>query len=418
MTCEDAPAKLWVNGKQIPIINTGLGLEMRKEGPADINRMADVRIPVEWHDGADHSYLVDEGFFKDARIEVRDGVSGEDVTVLHGHVTSVGGGADSANTMRLRVAGPEQFLSEIDITVSTGAGGGRSQEAGFVKGIKHVLDTVVELFNAQSAYSGVDWELQYSDNEFLEAVDENIVQTQVSHQRFTRNRHTLVDALEWVAGVLDGFYYFEQTEDAPKLIIDDDPTKEFDATADDSDLRLRNNNALAELRPINAIEAIGKTRKDVPIIGIEMPWGGDEFPAVKLKHPKLVERAGEEYVRRIEPDTGSLKATENTARRRFKKMLDDPSGGELEFSPAPKVTPYDKISAVPACNESINADVAAIDYEVERLRHVIRGDQDEPWRTEVEGSLYVDMDNIEVVHSKMVPTEKRTQHLTGVEEGG
>ena len=76
-------ARVYVDGERIPIINDGLGLQMRKEGPADIVRMADVRFPVQWTDES-YSHVVNEGLHDRARIEVRDTVTDEYETVLDG----------------------------------------------------------------------------------------------------------------------------------------------------------------------------------------------------------------------------------------------------------------------------------------------------------------------------------------------
>ena len=409
----NAPARLHIEHDsemvRIPIIDRGLAISERKDGPADVNRMADVHVPVDW---IDRSYLgvVQESRHNLAKITVQQPQSENYQTVLHGYVSSVGGSSET-NVARVRIVDPSKFLGQISASTTFGGIEQRND-------IESVLEYVTGRMEEETPFEDIGYVTNVNDPSIVEKDDNpGRLGLRTQQRRFQRNRDVLTDVMSWLAKTVGGVWQIRPFGDRIGIEVTTDPHNDRVLGAHDgeeSDSLLMENNALAELRPINAVRAVGTVNKSIEqsLFDAELPFGGDEFPVATVEHPTLVDRAnGRRQMKRIEVDVGTKSGVVNAAKRKLKDLTDGPSGGQLIAAPIPQITPYDRVSAVPACNEHREADVKPIDYEAERVRHIFRPSSQKPHRTEIEASLYTPLTEMEVTESKMVPVKQRSQAL-------
>jgi hypothetical protein len=408
----NSPARVVVDGTDVPYINEGVHVEMRKGGPTDLTRVADVRVPASWY-GESYTDTIGlaEGApsgYRRARIEIRDGGGGY-TPVIDGFLLAVGGGDGSQNELRIRIGDPAKFLPSIQLTASFGVSD--------VARLSDVLAAVESRFNeAQPVYDGVTVVADTGDVAVAapaaftpaEVVADAAPVSDVdipNPKRFTRNRDDLVDVLDWVAERIGAVYYFEPT-DPPTLRLTTNPSQSYADERAGGSVTVRQNDALSEIRPINTLELTGAAGRRVELGSIEttLPDFGNEYPVAVVRATELYERAGDTEVRRAdETRQTELDATVEEAKRRLKKLTDTKSGGSMDLAPTPGITPYDRLDVLPGCDDRLPADYDPVTYEVERLRHRVAAptEQYPNPHTEVECSLFTSLDDVEIVTREM-----------------
>lgn len=140
---EPAPAKVYVggqaqSGQRLPLINEGVTVHHRKDGPLAQMRLSDVHFPaegfgVDWLDElsysgptppslaalAEDTISTVEGDV--AEVWLYDAINDSYTLAHRGYVTGVGGGGQT-NDLRLRIESVGNYLSELDASQSFSKG--------------------------------------------------------------------------------------------------------------------------------------------------------------------------------------------------------------------------------------------------------------------------------------------------------
>jgi len=412
---------VYVDGTEIPVINQGVAVEARKSGSADAMRVADVYFPAEW-DASSYEVLEAIEYYDSVKVEFWSSTLEAYLPVFSGYVTGLGSGSTTNNERRLRAADPSFFLGDVHVNKTFGGSGTVKPEdvISFVVNQvnKRTPAEITSTVTADPGLTGGFWGTVIE--EFTGVTIKELFQ-----RKFTANRHTAKDVLDWFCEQTAAIYYFAPT-DTPTLVVAESTSTTYSAGAsEDSGVVLHDNNALSELRPVNCLDLRGsaKHRLSLGPLDANMPLGDGNFPRAVVEHPDLVERAGGKRITRVVDDSNAVGVTEavGEAARRLKKAIDQPSGGTMICWPAPRLDTYDKLEAVPACDDVISS-APELPYEIERVRHVARNTSAEENAsaeesvtayTEVTGSLYTPIEDITTVdeHTKMVPTSKRSVEL-------
>jgi len=245
------------------------------------------------------------------------------------------------------------------------------------------------------------------------------------HKHFRKNRHTLTDVMVWLTSEIGGSWYFEPTAEGVVLVVnngaEDDykiaRTAYYDGQFDPDGLDyiqgfnpvavdVLNNNSLEDLKPINHLELNGETAESYRLpsgdrVTVDGPITSPEehtkvFPHVEVDYPPLLERAGGRKLgpRPVEAGTSTLSEAREQAVGMFKKRHEDNTDGSIEIKALPSIRPYDYMAAVPVCNNTFDAGMNPIQYEVNSVKHHVTAD--EPYTTSLGVSLALDEDQLEV----------------------
>lgn len=226
------------------------------------------------------------------------------------------------------------------------------------------------------------------------------------HKHFIKNRHTLADVMNWLTDEIGGSWYFEPVEDGVILVVNNgaeagefsiarssyydgfDPSP-FDYLQgfNHQEVNILNNTALEDIKPINYLELNGESADSFLGVNadreiIEGPLGAprghtDKYPHVEVSYPPLLERTGGHQLgpKPIESGTSTLSEAREEAVTRFKEAHEDNTDGEIQVHALPSVRPYDYIAATPICNDTFDADMDPIQYEVNSVTHVVSADE-------------------------------------------
>jgi len=403
----EPPAKVYVDGTQIPVINDGIRLEFRKDGPLSLNGHAEVYFPSEWND-QNYGAVVraldpsQDNVYDPVDIDIRDEVSGEYVTVHRGFVMGVGGGKKGNLERRMHVGDVSQLLGAIPFS------GEYNQNAD----IEKVLTDAVDTINEQVAPVFGEIELGGSDPgritpesrsptiSFFEITSAAIDVFIRSGKKFELNKHTVQDVFDWLEDKTDLWFYFAPSEgDGVDLVVERNPTKKgFEAghvSDGDGDFEVIENNALYEIKPYNTVTVQGEQYRP----SFEADY--EEYPRATATHTVLKEKAGITLQPEVFFDeSASEEVITERAKEELKQLLDDAGHGEIILSPAPNVTPFSTITAQPACGDRVEEDVPPFEYEVEEVVHRIAArtyrNNERIHQTTCRVSTKVDIDDIEV----------------------
>lgn len=247
------------------------------------------------------------------------------------------------------------------------------------------------------------------------------------HKHFRRNRHTLIDVMEWLTDEIGGAWYFEPTATGVVLMVNNggeegsfkiarsayydghfDPEGlEYINGFNPSQVDILHNSSLEDLKPINYLELGGESAASFLGQGPEenldddigpqgAPLGhSDKYPHVEVRYPPLLNRTGGRKLgpRPLESGKTTLAEAEEQAVKEFKKRHEDNTDGSMEVRALPPIRPYDYIAAVPVCNDTFGSEMQPIQYEVNSVRHEVTAD--EPYKTVLGVSIALDEDQIE-----------------------
>lgn len=405
----DAPVSVTVDGVGIPVIDEGVTLYERKDGPCSITRRADITFPIKseeatWTDHIDafsESGGMQQATVRFTGIDIEGNQNDYERTKLIGYVSSVGS-RRGANVGRLVVLGPYKFLNSIPASFTVQV---NDPYIGGATKYRELLNYIVERYN-QEIDVFPDIELGDID----EVADEDIVKeytnSSISQTHFTASRDTLADVVEVVSGRNDVRIWFEPHDDGTiTLEAQRDPGSDYDAT-EGGDIPVIYNDALYEMRPFNSLRLRGAEGIDIDYEFDITPFpvvtatAEGQYPEAEAWYPPLVDRAGKKLFR-VENSSRSKEPKVRTeAKSRLKEMLDEVSGGTMDTALSPELRPYDRLTAKPACASIIDADVPELTYEVERTAHTLAPDDNDrdpqvP-STEVSLSMSIDPSKIKV----------------------
>lgn len=250
-------------------------------------------------------------------------------------------------------------------------------------------------------------------------------------KQFQSNRHTIVDALEWVSEKTGAMWQFQPTIDGEGVtllvsllphrytFIQDEvldgvrndtvtiPNSE-DYTVFD-DVRVLNNTALEQINPYNTVEIRG-AKSELPVrrsvieegretddeLGTEEFFGqtnppSDTYPYVKVRNEPLYQAAGQtELSKRFDSDASTIEQARGEAQRRLRELLNNPTEGSIELKGNPFVTPYDRIDAFEVCGDFVETQPQPVAYEVHTVTHTQRYGRQ--YECSVDASIYTGED--------------------------
>ncbi|WP_226041166.1 hypothetical protein [Natrinema sp. DC36] len=239
---------------------------------------------------------------------------------------------------------------------------------------------------------------------------------------FRRNRHNLVDVMDWFAGRIGGKWHFEPTPYRPVLFFDntgdtrdnDDQFarrlfndkyigEDFEGNYTDNidkdsfeDVTVLDNQALYDIKPFNTMHVHGEVPGDLKAT-ILPNVNNEYYPYAELKYPPLVDNAGGyEYTAPVvNSDDLTPKQAEKTAINEFRQHLEEETEGSILLKGEPYIAPYDYIRTIPVCNETYpNQNLAPITYEVNSVKHTRSAT--EQYKTELGVSLVFDESKLEI----------------------
>jgi len=409
-TCDgdNADAAVYVNGTRVPV--TDVDIHMRKEGDLSVCRYAEGKIVSPWQgeDYVEAFGAVEEesqSSYDTVRIEVRDTSLGTLLTQFHGLVTGLGNsGGDLEREWEFRAQGPGLILSKTAASKPfTSDGGGLSPRT--------VFDYITEELSKKCPFDvssrldlsvpegNEEFTVEQDDDGLLEnAVDAITSDTTVSDtsllpgptnvaegnenreviKAFRPNRHTLADVVNWFQNKYNVRTWMVPTQSGATLVAVRYPHRNTHKAhyLDDGLLKVMDNDALSELRPINTLVAKGDAKRSRRSAGIyevkDDPEG--EYAYAKVRHKALHDRAGgiELEGTHLEVDAFDKKTVVSEAKQHLKTRIDQASGGDMHTLPSAVVHPYDLVRAKPSCDGNSATDVPAVEYEIHRVHHEIR----------------------------------------------
>jgi len=409
-TCngDNADATVYVNGTRVPV--TDVDLHMRKEGDLSATRYAEGNIVSPWQ-GQDYIETFDaadeesQSSYDTVRIEVRDTGRGGFLTQFHGPVTGLGNsGGDLEREWVFRAQGPGQVLSRIPANKRfTTDGSGLSPQT-VLDYITAELDDKLpygadSLLNLDVPEGGEEFANEDDDSGIIDTtIDAITTDTSVSDtsllpgptniaegnedreiiKTFTPNRHTLADVVNWFQNKYNVRTWMVPTESGATLIAVRYPHRNTHKAhyLDGGLLRVINNDALSELRPINTLVGKGDAKRSRRSAGsYEVENDPDrEYAYAKVRHARLFERSGgtELSTKHVEIDAYDKQTVIAETEKRLKSEIDEASGGDMQTLPTAVVHPYDLVRAKPSCDGNSATDVSAVEYEIHRVHHEIR----------------------------------------------
>ena len=390
-TCDDAQvdAKLFVNGVRVPI--TDIDIRKRKEGPLSYTAYAEGTI-ISPYDGTDYirafrgsspTSQTDEDVI---RIAVKDYTTEIFSDSFIGTVTGIGNSPDGIErSWSFRAEGFGHIFDAIPAGKTFGGDAGFNIDT-VVEYIRKELNKRASISLTQSAGVTTETKIQGSKGFLEKARDFILPSTLVKPadpvepdftKTFQRNRDTLTDVIRFLEDTFNVYTFIVSIGGEPTLVVTEDPHfMDHKAHYLGGELQIINNDALAELRPVNTLIAKGdaKGSRSGPIGVFERYEGPPLYGKAVARQEQLYERAGQRELvaDTIEVDAKERKTIEQKARRQLKESIDSATGGDMQTFLRTPIKPYDVIEAQPTCDETAATTLDPITYEVNRVHHKIR----------------------------------------------
>lgn len=434
---DEPPARVFVDGVQIPVINDGITTEIRKREAASITRHSEVYFPVEWN-GTDYLSAVnaldptEPNVYDPVDVRLRDETTGEYVTAHRGFVMGVGGGAHGSLEHRMTVGDPGQLLNAITFERSytdiTSPAEILDEALDLVEGI--LTPQIFSRMERSLRVPGVNTddtesEAETGDPTTVDGFTTNIDQAYTgllgplnplggggdTKYEYIRKKDTVADVLDDLQESLGVIFYFEPSgdDDAMRFVLDagiterthvanhvdevgiyEAPNNDIgvinETFGGDFDISVYRNNALHEIRPVNEILVQGE-RSD------------GSYPQVRATHLPLQRRTQTPLRVPIQQaKTTNMDELEEIAVQRLKEEIDAGSMGRILTGTAPYARPFDRVIAQPSCGSNISRQTPPFQYEIERMTHRIAAqDNDDSVRkheTQLSVNVFVDTDDI------------------------
>ncbi len=370
------PAKVVINGNDIPVINKGITSRARIDGPTDINRLTEVYFPAEW-EGHDISKAVKaldlngSDVWEPVDIKLYDPELDNYFTYHRGFPLGFAGGSNGTIERKLRIGDPAQLLSGIPFS------GSYNYSATVGDVISDFVDEFQEqqdVFNVTGVTSVEEdlWQKKKNLVSLYKAWENNSIKS------FKKNKHTLQDVMDYITGKINGELFFIPTGSTPGdiALIHLDQGQEFyaenaDGSNGNASPKVVKNNALYEIQPVNTIEVNGQTHKGpADKIGNVIQRETGEYPYAKAVHEPLKRLAGNEYKTPIQ--NGEAISEGDAEDEAVEALIDQIEGGgtgEIVTQLFPLITPHDNIYTKPACGSNVAQDLPDIGYTVNEVTH-------------------------------------------------
>lgn len=272
----------------------------------------------------------------------------------------------------------------------------------------------------------------------------------IGAKKFTSNRDTLLDVMEWLAEKVDGRWQIEPTPVGGTLVLDDTMSRRpfvqeeraaemanelFQGRSVDASLeqgvvdqigdlpiydtvKVVSNTALYDINPVNTVTVKGELRRNVLGVTVnDTPFESigsksKKYPFVKARAVPLYERAkanfdvsavdtaGELSLTTIESEDITIDDARKTAKQALMDALEQTTEGMIYIHGNPKIMPFDSILAYPMCKERFTqTNVIPLKYEIEKVVHEQEGGGF--YTTTLYVSVYVDENDIEIIEARM-----------------
>lgn len=403
------PTKVYVNGTQVPAAD--VDVHLRKEGELAISRYAEVDFasPFNGKDflGAFNSLGDDQTTADTLRIDVRNQRRNEYSTVFNGIVTGLG---DSDNSNRkihhCRAQSPENYLSNIPASKVF-------RQTTVEEIIGYVVEELNENFPLNISVGGVGDGVEVDQPDGTNPLSLNFLnpfllhsERIVTNKTFQQNKHTLSDVIDWLQGKVSGRAWVQPSERGGELIVVGDPSNSSQTHRahylDGGNLRVINNTALQEIKPLNTIILNGRAKKSLGEVGdFELNIPSETFTTVKARHTELYKRNGEKELSDTirKSDGESKEEVRREAASILKQRIDEATGGSITVTLSDTlVQPFDLVEARPTVNTESNP-VDPITYEVNRCHYRVRpNDHGTVPQIELNAGIHTDIsEDIEIV---------------------
>lgn len=415
----DTPSKVFVNDVRIPVAD--VDIHIRNEGPLDISRYAEAQF-ISPYNGNDYidvfqsSSPSDQDNFDTLRIDVLDEDTGEYHTEFDGVVTGVGDSSSGVSQEWVcRARGPAFMFNKIPATWPV-------QGPALAYTLDFIVNTLSEkipqdvTFVTPDVNIGILQTLQ--DFGFEDVQDDWFIGRSGSIKKsFEANKHTLADVATYVRNKGGIRLWLQPTGDELVLIPTTSPgTAHVAHNLNQSDtptvgqqttheLRLINNDALAELSPVNTIRLQGQAKISLEgsVLEDKVPESEireNQYLEVTARHESLVERAGgRELMADVDVDSDAISVinANREAKSLLKQAINEATGGDMETLLGAPLKPFDTITAKPSCDSNRGTNVPPITYEAMRVHHQIR--PEDVSKTLINAGVEASFDDIEVEHS-------------------
>jgi hypothetical protein len=396
---------------RFPIIDDGLSVYYRKQGPTAYSCHSEATIPITEFGESDWLQYID-AFQEGGQIQTASVLAspvdtsgnraGGPVPIFTGYLAAVGS-TEGTNRARVRVYDPMKLLGiEADTSFSEAT-------------VSDVLQYVANrLQSNQSIFESVNVSVGDADRRVVDGVDifsvtdPDIVNSSAPDgplfsKNFSPNRDQLFDIIEWLTSSYPIHVWFGPAKNGNgvTLYASEKMGNQYDLTPDGESVTATiENGSLAELRPFNTLKLKGDVGFNINLgdLGLYRTPIGNSYPEVTVTHDILESRFGGQLIRTGTSRLNDVERLEEEAKSKLKQMLDEVSGGSVTTTLAPHIRPYDRLKLTPACS-GVSVDVEPLVYEVQRVTHNVTPDDDNLPRSEISVSLNVDRDDISIRES-------------------
>lgn len=401
-------SRVYVNGHRLPA--STVNLYIRKEGPMDVTRYVEGTFasPFRGEDFLQYFETQEkdtQSSWDTLKVDVLDSATDEYNTEFHGLVTGVGSSPGPEREWSYRAQGPGLFLNKISASKNF-----TTSSTSVV--LDYIESQLESKFPIPVTVGSDDPTLYYDSNigiDIIEGILHKIpllgqYEVPGGSKGFQSNKHTLKDVINWLRDRVKMRLWFEPTEEGVSLIGLQEPTVHTHNAhyIDNGNLRVVNNDALTELRPINTLTLKSKVTDSLGpkgIFEIKEIKTGSKYNTVKVREPTLFKRAGNtEYI--AAPDTLSdaktMEGLRNDAASMLKQKIDQTTGGDMQTLLRSPIKPFDTVIAKPTCDHSVATSTDPVTYEVSRVHHKITPSGIS--ETKLNVGLHTPLDEIEVVN--------------------
>jgi len=435
----ETDSRVYVNGTRIPV--AGGDVHLRKEGPLDVTRYAEIEFPAIFEGNAyvdlfdtlepDSQEAFDELYIElkdpssgvsDTEISELDGIVDDNISndgfvpTFRGVITGVGA-TDTGGIWTCRAQGPAHLLASIPADqqfASTTA--------------NNVLEYITQTANERMPFDvrrGTGSNAVTGENITIDDVDiaeqipvvqdlpeslftENFIEglftdqsDEITNKTFQPNRHTLKDVVTWLRGKTRIRLWFRPRDGGITLVPMRNPNyTTYRAHYLDGDLQVVENNAVSEIAPINTLTAKGQATGSRFGLGLFNQNATDQvYYAAKVQHTSLYERAGDTELIAdtfAKSDGQTTDEVANDAADKLKERIDEATEGDMITLLDGRVEPFTTVEAQPTCRTEAEQ-TTPITYEVSRVHHEINPD-DGLSRSRLNVGIHTDIEeDIEVV---------------------
>lgn len=435
MQCADQRVRLLIEGTEIPTVNEGVTTEISNDAQqsgADITRLTEAYIPIEWKDENITSKIQSfdpssQGSYDRATVIFQNVRNGNWTRVHRGFIRGVSGSSDMG-VAKVIINDPAALMSAVPFSkrykeatvdeVFNDVATTFTENTPFTANVTGVPGRDVGGGGANDAGEGQEF---VADSSYGVGTASPVNPNVKDNKAFKSNRHSCADALNWITEVTGGKWYFlfREVGGGLKLVYDDGSSaitftqrQSHGAPQEQrlnnqgslpnsspSELDIITNDALAELFPINTLTVKGAT--GVSIFGFETSMlPSEKSPYVTVQYPPLVERAGGNVVSdTIETDNVTLDSATNTAKKKLEQRILDSGTGRIECYGNPNPKPYDTVIAQPECEDVLTTSVDPLPYTVASVRHQKKASSE--MITFIEMSPKVDISEMTIVEQEM-----------------